>query len=160
RSEYLEAMAAGAQGEFYIEAHRVEEELSDEKKLVETFDFEIEGLQGGETVYFNPFLVPFYKTNPFKAEKRNHPVDFGYPRHFTYMAKIKLPPGYGVKELPESVTLGLPEQSGSLRVNYSQGGDAIMIVFNLQLKFTQYTNRGYPYLKEIFETAVNIQNKN
>src|SRR5690606_39964691 len=76
RDRYLDRMEDGFDRDFTIVDYRVDLERSDDRLLVERFDFEADGLGAEGSVYFNPFLVRFFNSNPFKAETRNHPVDF------------------------------------------------------------------------------------
>jgi hypothetical protein len=75
-----------------------------------------------------------------------------------YYAKIKVPEGYKVKEIPKPINLGLPENSGVMRFNCSESQGQVMVQFSLQLRSTQYTSAGYAYVKEFFENAVTTQN--
>lgn len=159
RDRYLDRMEDGFDRDFTIVDYRVDLERSDDRLLVERFDFEADGLGAEGSVYFNPFLVRFFNSNPFKAETRNHPVDFGYPRSYYFMASIKVPEGYRLGELPKPVHLGLPDNSGSLRFNCTQSDGTVLLNFSLQMKFPQYSSAGYPFVKEIHEQAVLLQNK-
>ncbi|MHA7830361.1 MAG: DUF3857 domain-containing protein [Flagellimonas sp.] len=157
--EYLEEMEKNNTGGFYIEDYEIVKGQSNEKSLVEHFSFEMEDLEPSETIYFNPFLIRYFKDNPFKAETRNYPVDFGYLRKFNYMAKIEVPEGYKIKELPEPINLGLPDGSGVMRFNTSEMQGDVMVVFSFQLKFPQYSSEGYHFVKEFFGNAVATQNQ-
>lgn len=157
--EYLEEIEKENIDGFYVNDYEIVQEKSDEENLVERYSFEAEELQPSETIYFNPFLVRYFKNNPFKAETRNYPVDFGYLRKFNYMAKIAIPEGYKVKELPESINLALPDGSGVLRFNTSKMQGDVMVVFSFQLRATQYKSEGYRFIKEFFGKAVAIQNQ-
>lgn len=157
--EYLDEIEKESRDGFYIKSYEKIEEKSAEKNLVERFTFEVEGLEASSNIFFNPFLVKYFSTNPFKAETRNYPVDFGYLRKFYYMANIKVPDGYRIKELPKPINLALPDGSGVLRYNTTNMEDNVMVVFSIQLKSTQYTSEGYHYVKEFFANAVEGQNQ-
>lgn len=160
QDRYLDEIEGDTQDAFFIQEYEVDRQGSEGKQVVERFDFEIENLKADGTVHFNPFIIRFFKSNPFKAETRNHPVDFGYARTYTYAANINLPKGYRVKELPKELNLGLPDNSGQLRFSCSQVGEAVVLMLNFKLDHTQYTSAGYPYIKEIFEQLVSLQGKN
>lgn len=157
--DYLYEIEDSSEGDLNIEAYEIDYEQSDDKKLVEHFSFEMEGFGGGQTIYFNPFIMRFFKSNPFVTEERFYPVDFGYLRNYMYYARIEVPQGYKVKELPEAIYKGLPEKSGLLRFNCSESDGKIMIQFSLQLKASQFTSEGYAYVKKFFEDAVTAQNQ-
>lgn len=159
KEEYLDEIEKENIDGFFVKDYEMVKEESDEKNLVERFSFEVEKLEPSETIYFNPFLIRYFKDNPFKAETRNYPVDFGYLRKFNYMANIEVPEGYRIKELPEPINLALPEGSGVMRFNTSKMQGNIMVVFSFQLRFTQYSSEGYHFLKEFFGNAVASQNQ-
>ncbi|GLU42564.1 hypothetical protein Musp01_01880 [Muricauda sp. NBRC 101325] len=156
--EYLDELEESATGDFSIENYELNDEESDDSKLVEHFEFEMDGVESGATIYFNPFAIKFFKTNPFIAEQRFYPVDFGYLRSYMYYANIEVPEGYKIKELPETLILSLPENSGMLRFNCSESQGKVMVQYSLQLKAPHYTSEGYGFVKKFFENAVNAQN--
>ncbi len=157
--DYLAAIENEYIDGFFINQYKVDEEQSDEKNWVEHFTFQLEDLEFSKTIYFNPFIIRFFKDNPFRAETRSYPVDFGYQRKFNYMANIEVPVGYTIKELPKPVNLALPDGSGVLQYNTTELNGKIMVVFSLQLRSTQYSNVGYDYLKKLFSSAVANQNQ-
>lgn len=157
--EYLEEIEKGNSDGFFVNDYEIVEEQSDEKNLVERYSFELEGVEPSGTIYFNPFIIRYFKNNPFKAETRSYPVDFGYLRKFNYMAKIEVPEGYKIKEIPAPVNLALPDGSGVLRFNTTEIQGDVMVIFSLQLKSTQYNNAGYSYIKKFFSNAVASQNQ-
>lgn len=159
QEDYLAAIENEYIDGFFINQYKVDEEQSDEKNWVEHFTFQLEDLEFSKTIYFNPFIIRFFKDNPFRAETRSYPVDFGYQRKFNYMANIEVPVGYTIKELPKPVNLALPDGSGVLQYNTTELNGKIMVVFSLQLKSTQYSNVGYDYLKKLFSSAVANQNQ-
>jgi len=159
QEDYLAAIENEYIDGFFINQYKVDEEQSDEKNWVEHFTFQLEDLEFSKTIYFNPFIIRFFKDNPFRAETRSYPVDFGYQRKFNYMANIEIPVGYTIKELPKPVNLALPDGSGVLQYNTTELNGKIMVVFSLQLRSTQYSNVGYDYLKKLFSSAVANQNQ-
>ncbi len=158
KEEYLNELEESSNGDFFIENYEMDSEQSNDKKLIEHFEFEMEGLESGETIYFNPFIIRFFKSNPFISEERYYPVDFGYLRSYMYYANVEVPEGYKIKELPEAIILSLPEKSGLLRFNCSELQGKIMVQYSLQLRAPHYTSEGYAFIKKFFEDAINAQN--
>ena len=159
KDEYLEEIERKLDDDFVVESYEVEEEPSDERKLTEHFRFTLKNLNQTETLYFNPFIIQFFDSNPFKAEKRHYPVDFGFLRSYKYLANIKIPEGYEIKKLPESSIMALPGNSGILRFECNESQGSVAVYFDLQLKATQYNSDGYAYLKEFFKNVVTIQSQ-
>ncbi|MDC6361331.1 MULTISPECIES: DUF3857 and transglutaminase domain-containing protein [Flavobacteriaceae] len=157
--EYLGKIEKEMDDDFVIHTYEADNEKSDEKALVERFGFELENVKMDNTVFFNPFLVRFFGKNPFKSEKRYYPIDFGFLRNYRYMAKLKIPEGYKIKQLPEALNLALPDRSGLLRFECKDYQDVINVYFTFKLNSTQYNSQGYAYIKKFFEMAVNVQNQ-
>ncbi|MEC7772538.1 MAG: DUF3857 domain-containing protein [Bacteroidota bacterium] len=156
--EYLDQIEKSGAGDFRIDNYQIDQDKSNEKQLVEHYEFTVESVNNGETILVNPFTVQYFKKNPFESETRHYPVDFGYLRTYRYYANFTVPKGYRVKELPSSINVGLPGNSGTLHFNCMESKGQIMVQFALQLKYTQYASEGYAYVKKLFENAVNVQN--
>jgi hypothetical protein len=159
KGKYLDEMEKEMDDDFVIQTYETNSEKSDERTLVEHFEFELQNMNMDNTVFFNPFVVRFFATNPFKSEQRYYPIDFGFLRNYRYMANIKIPEGYRVKEFPEVVNLALPDQSALLRFECKEYQGIINVYFNFKLNSTQYNSEGYAYIKKFFERAVNVQNQ-
>ncbi|RYC51086.1 DUF3857 domain-containing protein [Flagellimonas olearia] len=157
--KYLGEMERELDDDFVIQTYETNSEKSNERTLVEHFEFELRNINMDATVFFNPFLVRFFAVNPFKSEQRYYPIDFGFLRNYRYMANIKIPEGYRVKEFPEVVNLALPDQSALLRFECKEYQGVINVYFNFKLNSTQYNSEGYAYIKKFFERAVNVQNQ-
>jgi hypothetical protein len=157
--QYLDEVEKNTNGDFYIDQYELDAEKSNDNLLMEHFSFELENLDTSTSIYFNPFLIRFFQSNPFKSSERNYPVDFGYLRNYKYMANITIPKGYRVKSLPQNNNLALPGGSGVLRFNCSTSENNVIIFFNLQLRSTQYKSEGYLFIKELFEQAVTSINQ-
>ena len=74
--EYLDKLEENTTQEFTIVDYQVNEEQSHEKKVFERIKFDMADAIQGDKVYFNPFLVHFFESNPFKLEHRDYPIDF------------------------------------------------------------------------------------
>ncbi|WP_350292896.1 DUF3857 domain-containing protein [uncultured Croceitalea sp.] len=158
--EYLEKIENDYLSDFFITSYELKESLSNKKKVIEKFNFEIENfLQDGD-IYLNPFFIKFFNNNPFTSAKRNYPIDFGYIRNNNYSLSLKIPEGYRVKSLPEAKNLALPENSGLLRFECKEQGDKVLnVYFDFKINATQYNSEAYEFIKLFFEEAVLAQTK-
>lgn len=109
---------------------------------------------GGGTLFFNPFVLARKQENPFKNEKRNYPVDFGHPFEEMYMAKIVIPDGYAVDELPKIKVLTLPENAAKYSYNIAQVGNSINVTSSLIINRGLFTQEEYPNLREFYSQIV------
>ncbi|WP_291962271.1 DUF3857 domain-containing protein [Maribacter sp.] len=155
---YIEKLEEEISDDFYIISHEKRSKYSNEKKLTERFNFEIENLFQGDDIYLNPFVLKFFDKNPFTASERNYPVDFGYPMKYQYVLNVKIPDGYSVKSLPENKNFVIPENGGVLKLNVSDNNSGTLnLFFTFDLNFAHYGNAFYKGLKELFDEAVKSQ---
>lgn len=105
-------------------------------------------------LYVQPLLFLSTEENPFKSEKREYPVDFGFPFKDVYMMKLKLPEGYQVKSCPKSQVFGLPDQLGLFKYNVVPREGHVDVIVNFEIKRASIASMYYPYLKEFFNQIV------
>ena len=110
--------------------------------------------EAGNTIYLSPFILAKTDENPFKSEKRNYPVDFGHPFDQMYMAKIVIPEGYFIDELPKAKVVGLPENAAKYTYNVAQLGNTINITSSLNINRGLFTQEEYPNLREFYNLVV------
>lgn len=105
-----------------------------DQPIIESYDFQLENAydQVGNTIYLSPMLFIKLSENPFKLEERQFPVNFAWPFVVTKKISLKLPSGYQVESLPESINIALPEDLGSFlyKIVVNQN------MLNLSVEFT------------------------
>ncbi|MEP0212377.1 MAG: DUF3858 domain-containing protein [Cellulophaga sp.] len=142
-----------------IDEYNLVEEQSNEKRTVENFSYTNNTILDQNTLYINPFLVKsFGSTNPFTAEERKYPVDFGFKRTYTYAAKITIPTEYTIEEIPKNINLSLPNKGGRLQMLVNSKSNLITVSFKLIINKEQYSPNEYFSLKELFKQVTNAQN--
>jgi len=112
----------------------------------------------GNKMYFNPFVVTFFKENPFKLQERTFPIDFGFKDSFSYVTVITLEEGLKVVDLPDGITYILPSEAGTLKVGFEAKDNVITMFYKVQFDLAIYPPEYYPYLKELMNRALEIQN--
>ncbi|TDQ22733.1 DUF3857 domain-containing protein [Tenacibaculum caenipelagi] len=105
----------------------------------------------------NPFLIEKVTKNPFKLNKREYPVDYGYPRSNTYTLSLKLPEGYTIKSLPQNTALSLPNKGGRFILNFKNLNNTINIYSKITLNKRVYSSEEYHYLKEFYNQIIKSQ---
>ncbi len=108
----------------------------------------------GDMIYIKPMLFMAYDQNPFKTEKRDYPINFGYSRDQTYMLNLTIPEGYEVVELPESMKSVLPDNGGVFYFICKNIGTTIQLNSKINLNRTKYTVEEYLQLKSLFDMIV------
>lgn len=130
------------------------------EKLEMTYNLSISPETVGEKFIVNPF---FFKTsfdkNPFILKERSYPVDFGFPFKTVYNISFGLTDQYKVVALPKDVSIGLPDNKGSIVLKSIQTGNNIQMAYTLTLTDTKFTPKDYDALKQFFEVVIKTQSQ-
>ncbi|MBI1770029.1 MAG: DUF3857 domain-containing protein [Bacteroidetes bacterium] len=110
--------------------------------------------EAGSTIYLSPFILAKAKENPFKLEKRTYPVDFAHAFDEMYTARITIPEGYVIDEMPKSKVIALPENTARYSYNAAQAGNTISITSSLVINRSLFTQEEYPNLREFYSQLV------
>ncbi|MEM8848180.1 MAG: transglutaminase domain-containing protein, partial [Bacteroidota bacterium] len=105
-------------------------------------------------LYFSPMFHLCTTESPFKSEKREYPVDYGYPWEDKYLISIKVPEGYQVESTPESVVYNLPNNIGTFRYLVSANDGVINLRASLSSEEAIVPAEYYDYLKEFYRQIV------
>ena len=113
----------------------------------------------GDRMYFSPMFFLRTGESPFKLEKREFPVDFGYPSESKYRIGINIPEGYVVETLPEPAMLKLPDGLGSFTYNLSASSNRIQLMVNTRVEQSVIAPLYYDTLKEYFKLMIGKMNE-
>jgi transglutaminase-like putative cysteine protease len=129
------------------------------KKLTQNYVFEMPGFSEDNRIRFNPFIVKFLSSSPFKNKKRQFPVEFGYPRSYGFNAIIPVPEGYEIEDLPAKKELSVLDGQASLKYECkgSPDGKNINLQFVFDVKNVFFLVENYPQLKELYDTFYYLQ---
>jgi len=105
-------------------------------------------------IYFNPLLYEQVEANPFKLQERKYPVDYSYPRHEKYVLTISIPQDYRIEEIPESMSLNLPDNSAVFNYKISVEENKIHLENNFSINKNIFLFSEYQALKEIYDKMV------
>ncbi|MEI9921646.1 MAG: DUF3857 domain-containing protein [Bacteroidota bacterium] len=108
----------------------------------------------GGTIYFNPFIIGREGENPFKSADRIYPVDFGNTFEEFYIAKITIPDGYVVEELPPNKVFALPENAGRYTYSMVQSGNVLNFTSMFVVNRPLFTQQDYPHLREFYNLVI------
>ncbi|MBJ6366574.1 DUF3857 domain-containing protein [Snuella sedimenti] len=131
------------------------------KPVMESYKFTKESQADivGDKIYFSPLFFLRTKENPFKLEKREFPIDFGYPSGSKYMVNIKLPEGYKVESVPESGALALPDDLGSFKYVISTTESNVQLIIETAINQSIIPSMYYETLKEYFKQLIEKENE-
>lgn len=133
------------------------EDLS--KPVVESFLFESEKYTEilEDKIYITPLMFLRTEQNPFKLEKRDFPVDFGYPKQEKYMVILNIPEGYTVESMPQQLDIVSQDGLESFHFYFQQNGSSIQLLATNTIKTAIVSSEKYPQLKDYFQQMVNKQ---
>jgi hypothetical protein len=108
----------------------------------------------GNVVYLNPYLIGRMEENIFKSEQRLYPVDYSTPLDRIYMAKIQIPEGFVVEELPKQKMLLLPSNGGKFVYSATQAGNTINFVSQFIINKSVFSAEEYSSLREFYTQVI------
>jgi hypothetical protein len=140
--------------------HKVKTEENTDKFFEEDFIVEyLDFNEVGNQLFFDPFLIKFFKENPFKLKERAYPIEFGHTNTFSYMAQFDLNNKYEIISIPEATIVSLPNNSGTLSFNPIKNENNLTIVLKVTLKYPVYGTEIYNHVKQFFNKIIDTQSK-
>jgi hypothetical protein len=113
----------------------------------------------GDKIYFSPLFHLKTTVNPFKLEKREFPVDFGYPSSSIYRVSVNLPEGYQVETMPEPKIIALPDDLGSFKYIIASQKTSIQLTVEYKINQAIILPFYYETLKEYFKQLIEKENE-
>ncbi|PWA05708.1 hypothetical protein DB891_16710 [Flavobacterium laiguense] len=108
----------------------------------------------GEKMYINPLLFFTKEHNPFKQEKREYPIDYGFPFLDKYSIIIDIPEGYVVETLPKSTQLDMEDNIGSFKFISNASGNKIQLSISHQINTPIVSSEYYSMLKGYYQGMI------
>ena len=128
-----------------------------EAPLLESFTINpYEVIFDEDIVRINPFFYYQIQTNPFKLKERKCPVDYGYPRTYSYRITMDVPKGYKVISSPQAKAIGLPNKAGKFVLRSLVSDKKISLNYRFKIKKKVFTSQEYFYLKEFFNQIIKV----
>ncbi|WP_373520389.1 DUF3857 domain-containing protein [Aquiflexum sp.] len=127
------------------------EEKTEPRKLIETKFQILENKIDEETVFVSPFHFVRWSENPFKAEVRTFPVDFGFIFNDNYTAIIEIPEGYELDDYPEKINISIPGGNATFLYSVTILNNSVNINVSINFKNQLVSPVIYPDLKYFME---------
>lgn len=131
------------------------------KPVTETFAFKdnktSEIING--KIYLSPLLFLSGNENPFKQDKREYPIDFGYPSQSKWSINIEIPEGYVVETMPAGVNLTTGDDIGSFKYIIGNSGNKIQVTISADINTAIVSADYYEVIKEFFQKMIAQQNE-
>ncbi|MDF2156540.1 DUF3857 domain-containing protein [Algoriphagus sp. CAU 1675] len=136
-----------------IQNIQVQDQLEENNSL--TINYEMSFPESGnyDMLMFNPLKYSYFAKNPFTAEYRIFPVDFGYVFTETYNARIVIPEGYEIDDYPLQEAITVKGGYLSFSFNPSIIDGALNITARLDVKNPMIPVNRYQDLKLFMESV-------
>ncbi|OXA82449.1 protein of unknown function [Flavobacterium aquidurense] len=160
-SSYLEKLENDL-GKIEIEDYKIENKTGDLSKSVqEEFNFKARNSYDfiGGKIFLRPILFFTDVTNPFKQEKRQMPVYFGYPNQKTYNLFLDIPDGFVVESLPKPMRIVTENRDASYTMNMIAEENKIHVQVTKEINKYVFATDDYNMLKEFFQNIIASQNE-
>lgn len=139
-----------------ISDFEVQHETDYSEPILESYKFEMESQADiiNNKIYFSPLFFLKTNENPFKLEKREYPVDFGYASSTTYRLAINIPAGYQVESLPEGGSFVMPDNLASFKYNVTANAASVQLFVSTEMHQPIIPYNYYEALKAYFSKIV------
>ncbi len=111
----------------------------------------------GDFVYLTPTFANLIAENPLKSPERTFPVDFAYPRSWTFVLTLDIPDGYAVEELPAPIRLSAAATGAEYRRAVQESNGQIMLSCRLKISQSEFEPRFYDDLQKFFADIVTAE---
>ncbi len=112
-------------------------------------------VKSGDLLFVRPMLMKTLQVNPFAAEKRTTPVDLSYPVWEAHMLGLRIPEGYDLVQVPQSIRVVMPGNAGQFTFHVMDDQSNILhITSTIQINRTRYTAEEYQAIREFFNFIV------
>lgn len=108
----------------------------------------------GDKMYFSPLFMFGIKSNPFKSEKREFPIDFVFPREEKHMIFIKIPEGYTIESLPASTVLEFEENMLGYKYQVKNVNNSIQVSLLFNINSSIISAEHYQLIKDFLTNIV------
>ncbi len=110
-------------------------------------EFDEAVLPNGELMYVQPILIKPFDENPFEAEERILPIDMVVPQEHIYVLQLSLTEGQSIEEIPEPISIALPESKGRYSLRFMENNEGLQVVERLKFSSTLFSAEEYQALR-------------
>ena len=117
--------------------------------------------ESGNFTTINYSLHQGFAQNPFKATERLYPVDFVYPREYTYNFILNIPQGYAIETVPDVLKLAFSNDNGlsfTFMTDQTSSGK-VQINTKLNINRTFFSSEEYADLRLFFDKVAEKLNE-
>jgi len=131
----------------------------DDQPLIQkvNFNYELAGSDG--YMYINPNLFTSLHKNPFLNDTRTTDILFGCLNDNQITGTYKIPDGYKVDALPQSISLSMPDKSITFKRFTGEQGGSITVRYVISRKSTLFFHENYADFHEFYKKMYEMLNE-
>ncbi len=123
--------------------------------LTPSFNLDISmGEENVDIIYINPMLTEGITKNPFVAESRVYPVDYGAPFERYHVFTLVLPDNYKLDEIPKNINVQTPDRSARFTYSVGMVDNKIQIMSRVNITKSLFNTAEYKDLREFYNQVV------
>lgn len=111
-------------------------------------------LRTEDLLILRPMLMRSLINNPFAEEDRIAPVVLPYPVWEAHMLGLRIPEGYEVVQVPESIRVMMPGNAGQFIYNVVADNRIIHVTSSIEINRTRYSPEEYQGIRDFFAYIV------
>lgn len=152
-AEFIEKIENAAH--FKISDITIEGKDSMSNNLKEIINFTKENSSENDFQYINPMIISHLDNNPFTKSERKLPIEFDYPYVFHVTSLITIPDNYTVEELPKSVRITMPDNTGRCLYQVAFENNLIQLNYRFELNQTVFIQNDYEIIRNFYAQVAN-----
>ena len=161
KENYLEKLENNWNG-MQIKEYTIENSNTDlSKPVVETFSFfsnnHVEIINN--KIYINPLLFLTNSKNPFKQEKRELPIYFGFPTQEKFNISYEIPEGFIIESIPKSITFTSPDNLCVFSIKIISNENKIQVAVSSEINLAIMSSDYYEIIKDFYQKMIDKQNE-
>jgi hypothetical protein len=158
REDFIETLGKRYDNaEITLEHAEIDEANSRNFNASFTFASDESAIFSGDMLYLNPMPGFEFDLNPFRQQTRKLPVNFTYQQDIQYANRITIPEGYQVEEIPENLSIALPQGDCRFLFSASLMNEEVVINARLMLNRIIFPPEEYHDLKSFFDAIFKKQ---
>lgn len=108
----------------------------------------------GSRMYISPLLFFSKPVNPFTENKREYPIDFGFPSQRRYLFTLTLPDGYTVESLPDSASYKMVDNIAGFSFNVQQIENKVQLMVSVSYNKAVIDAGYYSTLHDLYDRVI------
>ena len=107
-----------------------------------------------DNIYFQPLMFMRMEENPFKLDKREYPIDFGFPFKDMYIVSVDIPEGYTLESQVEPFMVRSPDGNVEFKYTVTVMNNTLRLSAIIDVKEAKHSAESYLVLKEFFNQVI------